>query len=176
MAKIDEKIRQIREAVYGEEVRESIASGMETMNAQCDEAAAGYATALQTANTAKETADTASANANAKAQLAQTAANSVNEAKTAAVQAAANANASAVKADAATTRATTIAQIVETKLADGAFKGDKGDDGVAAVTSLPQGFFAMSVNSNGDLLMTHNSEEAPPDMKIENGNLIYEFI
>lgn len=37
MANIVEKVRQIRQAIYGKDVRESIASGLEEMNAECNE-------------------------------------------------------------------------------------------------------------------------------------------
>ncbi len=45
--------------------------------------------------------------------------------------------------------------------------GEKGDKGES-------GFFTMSVSEQGDLLLIYDNE-TPPPLKIQDGNLIYEF-
>ena len=85
MAKnIQEKVEQIRQAVYGREVRESIASSIEAMNEQCEESAAGYQkaiadaeSAVAAANSAATQADTAAGTANAAADRANKAAEAI---------------------------------------------------------------------------------------------------
>lgn len=52
-------------------------------------------------------------------------------------------------------------------------RGEQGRDGVATITNLNPGMFMLSVNNNGNLLLTHNDNEPAPPMKIVNGRLIY---
>lgn len=52
-------------------------------------------------------------------------------------------------------------------------KGDKGEQGYTAVTSLAPGMFAMSVNQDGHLILTHNDNEPTPPFSVKNGHLIY---
>lgn len=84
MANIIDKTAQIREAVYGKDVREKIASGIEAINTEVEnttgrqtqlesDMAAAKADAIQAtadANTARDLANTAADNANTKATLA----------------------------------------------------------------------------------------------------------
>lgn len=86
MANVTEWVKKIREAIYGKDVRESIASSIEAMNQECTEAVAGYTQAIDTAESAAETAqeaaesaNAAAANAAAKAGLADDAANNAND-------------------------------------------------------------------------------------------------
>lgn len=87
MADITGQVTQIRQAIYGEEVRESIASSIEAMNEQCEESTAGYQqaitdaeSALASANDAIENANSAAGQAQAQAQAAQNAASTANTA------------------------------------------------------------------------------------------------
>ena len=54
-------------------------------------------------------------------------------------------------------------------------QGPKGAEGAAVITKLDPGLFAMSVNSDGHLIMTHNDNEPAPPLEIqtETGRLIY---
>lgn len=84
MANIDDKITQIRQAIYGKDVRESIASGIEAINAEVENttdrqtqlerdmatAKADTIQATKEANAARDSANTAANNANTKATLA----------------------------------------------------------------------------------------------------------
>ncbi len=81
MAKnIQEKVEQIRQAVYGREVRESIASSIEAMNEQCEESAAGYQQAIADAESAVTAANSAATQADTAAGAANDAADRANEA------------------------------------------------------------------------------------------------
>ena len=51
--------------------------------------------------------------------------------------------------------------------------GPKGEDGVAVVTDLNPGYFAMGVNNEGHLILTHNDNEPAPPLSIQDGRLIY---
>ncbi len=86
MANIQNSVAQIRQAIYGEEVRESIASSIEAMNEQCEESTAGYQQAIEdaesavvAANSAVTQADAAASAANAAADRANTAAETIEE-------------------------------------------------------------------------------------------------
>lgn len=58
-------------------------------------------------------------------------------------------------------------------------KGDKGDTGaqgetgVATITSLSPGYFGLSVDGAGHLILTHNDNEPQPPLSIMDGRLIY---
>ncbi len=52
-------------------------------------------------------------------------------------------------------------------------KGDPGEDGVSVVTELSPGMFALSVNEEGHLILTHNDNEPAPPLSIQDGDLIY---
>lgn len=54
-------------------------------------------------------------------------------------------------------------------------KGEPGQDGAGVITSLARGFFSLYLTENGDLLLTHNDDETPPNLYIQDGELIYEF-
>lgn len=81
MADVTQKVAQIRQAIYGKDVRESIASGIEAMNTECEDTT-GRQTKLETdMATAKTDAINAAVSANTAAQSANTAAQSANTAK-----------------------------------------------------------------------------------------------
>lgn len=53
-------------------------------------------------------------------------------------------------------------------------QGDRGESGV--VVPLENGFFALSISDNGDLLVHYADGATPPDLSISNnGDLIYRF-
>lgn len=52
-------------------------------------------------------------------------------------------------------------------------KGDPGEDGAVAITELSPGMFALSVNAEGHLILTHNDNEPAPPLSIQDGKLIY---
>lgn len=90
MADIADKVSQIRQAVYGKDVRESIASGIEAINADVENAVSTADNAKDTADNAKDTADNAVASiqgviqdASIAAENASNAANAANLAKAA---------------------------------------------------------------------------------------------
>ena len=79
-------------------------------------------------------------------------------------------------ANAAATSATNIKNIVQQKLDNGEFigpKGPQGNDGVAVITQIAPGMFALAVNSDGHLILSHNDNEPTPPLKIVNGRLVY---
>ena len=49
----------------------------------------------------------------------------------------------------------------------------QGQDGAAVVTQLDPGLFAMAVDSNGHLILTHNDNEPAPPLEIQSGRLVY---
>ena len=121
MSRVSDLVRQIRTAVYGRDVRESIASGIEqcysdVMAAKTHGDAAEQQAAL--ARTATDNANTAAALANTKASEAQTAAALANTKASDAQTAASNANRVAEKYDQITqaiTDANTAASNATTK-------------------------------------------------------------
>lgn len=180
MADISKEIKILRDAVYGEEVRGGFISLAEKVNTEATNSATSAKESADAAKAAKTVADTSAANANEKADLA----------------------------DSAAKRATDIAGLVERKLNNGEFIGERGPQGIqgpkgdtgatgpqglqgpkgdtgpqgpqgkegaAVITSLNPGFFAMSVNSDGHLIMTHNDNEPQPPLSVEAGRLIYKI-
>ena len=79
----------------------------------------------------------------------------------------------------------TVTDEVQRKLDNGEFvgpvgpigpvgpQGPKGAEGAAVITKLDPGLFAMSVNSDGHLIMTHNDNEPKPPFEIRDGRLVY---
>ncbi|WP_343249157.1 BppU family phage baseplate upper protein [Diplocloster hominis] len=51
--------------------------------------------------------------------------------------------------------------------------GPQGPDGVAVITQLNPGLFAVAVDSNGHLIVTHNDNEPVPPLEIQEGRLVY---
>lgn len=88
MADITDKVAQIRQAVYGKDVRESIASGIEAINSDAENAVSTANGAVNTIQTAVQDANTATTNANNAASAANTAASNANTAADAANRAA----------------------------------------------------------------------------------------
>lgn len=80
MANVTEWVKKIREAIYGKDVRESIASSIEAMNEQCEESVAGYQQAIEDAESAVVAANSAVTQADAAASAANTAADRANKA------------------------------------------------------------------------------------------------
>lgn len=52
-------------------------------------------------------------------------------------------------------------------------QGPPGADGTATVLELDPGMFAMSVNEEGHLILTHNTSDPAPPLKIVDGRLKY---
>lgn len=92
----------------------------------------------------------------------------------------------------ATNRANAVADEVQRKLDNGDFigpqgpigpigpqgpQGERGAEGAAVITQLAPGMFALSVNSDGHLILAHNDNEPAPPLKItEDGRLIYTIL
>lgn len=74
MANVKDWVAKIRAAVYGKDVRESIAASIEAMNNECEEAVSGYNEAIENAEQAITRAQTGAAAANSAAGAANTAA------------------------------------------------------------------------------------------------------
>lgn len=195
MADISKEINNFREAVYGEEVRESMVSLAEKVNSESANAAAS---AKASENAAKESASNSSLSAE-QARIAKGVADA----------AARKAEQKAALAETAAQNAEDVTRTVQEKLDNGDFvgaqgpqgiqgqkgdagqkgdkgekgeKGDKGDigpqgpqgkEGAAVITSLNPGLFAMSVDSEGNLLMVHNDNETVPPFAIQDGELVY---
>lgn len=98
----------------------------------------------------------------------------------------------AENANAAAGEANKIADTVQQKLDNGEFvgpqgpigpigpqgpQGERGAEGAAVITQLAPGMFALSVNSDGHLILAHNDNEPAPPLKItEDGRLIYTIL
>lgn len=80
MANVKDWVAKIRAAVYGKDVRESIAASIEAMNNECEEAVSGYNEAIENAEQAITQAQTGAAAANSAASVANTAADRANKA------------------------------------------------------------------------------------------------
>ncbi len=98
---IDQDIAAIRQAMYGKDVREAIAHGIEQCYSDVTTSKTSAEDATANATQAASSANTAAANANQKAQAADTAATNANQ-----------------KAQAADTAAKTIDTKVETKVSE----------------------------------------------------------
>ncbi len=125
MALIANFVEKIRAAIYGKDVRESIASAIEAINGESEAAAASSKasakSAAQSADfaaTAHEAANAAANNANEKAQLAGTAAANAGEKAQAAEEATTFANTAAGEAQAAKEAANAAAELANSKAAD----------------------------------------------------------
>lgn len=133
MALIDEYIRQIRNAIYGKDVRAAIANGIQ----QCY---TDVSDSVDRANTAAANADAKANLANSKAAAADAAASTAYQNASSANTAAINANSAAAKLNGMTAAATLLpsgssptAQVSEVSghkhISFGIPKGDKGDTG-----------------------------------------------
>lgn len=80
MANVQEWVAKIRAAVYGKDVRESIAASIEAINDECEEATSGYEDAISQAQEALQASVQASTLAGVAAGSANTAADRANEA------------------------------------------------------------------------------------------------
>lgn len=80
MANVKDWVAKIRAAVYGKDVRESIAASIEAMNNECEEAVGGYDEAIENAEQAITQAQSGAAAANSAASTANTAADRANKA------------------------------------------------------------------------------------------------
>lgn len=76
-------VQSIRTAIYGKDVRESIASGIEAINTDVENAVSTANSAVNTIQTAVQEANTATTNANNAANVASQAATAANNAKVA---------------------------------------------------------------------------------------------
>ena len=146
MANISPEINAFRNAKKGRDVRGSMISLAEKVNAEVEENTANVATAISNANTAAN-------NANVKAGLANTAAT--------------NANIAAANADA-------VKQDLLDRLADGKFKGEKGDtgntgpQGQSGVMVPTSGMFSVGVDSaTGNFYAYYPDEGTPPPLQYD---------
>lgn len=141
MADISPEIEAFRNAKKGRDVRGGFISLAEKVNAEVEQNTSDITTAISNANTAAN-------NANVKAGLADTAAT--------------NANIAAANADA-------VKQDLLNRLADGEFKGDKGEtgntgpQGESGVLAPSSGMFSLYLDpSTGDLYAEYPNGETPP--------------
>ncbi|MBU9728033.1 hypothetical protein [Diplocloster modestus] len=80
------------------------------------------------------------------------------------------------RCDTAASNANSVADDLIARREAGEFTGPQGppgQDGAAVVTQLDPGLFAMAVNSNGHLILTHNDNEPAPPLEIQSGRLVY---
>ena len=128
--------------------------------AACEVATAAATTAAGNANTAAGTANTAATNANSAAGTANTAAAKIN-----------NMTADAESLHSGSSASATVTEVSGHKhIHFGIPRGADGRDGIIADIGL--GLFAANIDSNGDLIITYNSE--PPALSINSsGDLIY---
>lgn len=88
------------------------------------------------------------------------------------------ADTAAQNANTAATAANNIKNTVQQKLDNGDFigpRGPQGNDGVAVITQIAPGMFALAVNSDGHLILSHNDNEPTPPFEIVDGRLIYKI-
>ena len=146
MADISQEVEAFRNAKKGRDVRGSLISLAEKVNAEVEENTSDITAAISEANTAAD-------NANQKAVLADTAAT--------------NANTAAVNA--AETR-----QDLLNRLANGEFKGEKGDtgntgpQGESGVMTPTSGMFSVGVDSaTGNFYAYYPDEGTPPPLQYD---------
>ncbi len=154
MADISPEIEAFRNAKKGRDVRGSMISLAEKVNAEVEQNTTDIATAINEANTAAN-------NANEKAVLADTATTNANTAA---------ADAEAVKQD------------ILNRLANGEFKGEKGDTGAqgpqgeAGVMTPTSGMFSVGVDSaTGNFYAYYPDEGTPPPLQYDSvtGDFLY---
>ena len=154
MADISQEVEAFRNAKKGRDVRGSLISLAEKVNAEVEENTSDIAAAITEANTAAN-------NAKVKAGLADTAAT--------------NANIAAANADA-------VKQDLLDRLANGEFKGEKGDtgntgpQGESGVMFPSSGMFSLYLDPNtGDLWAAYPDGETPPAFEYDpdTGDLYY---
>lgn len=92
MANVDQKVEQIRQAIYGKDVRESIASGIEAINAETESTTTRQTKLEGDMATAKQEVIQATADAIAATNYANAAGNSASNAATSATSASESAN------------------------------------------------------------------------------------
>ena len=52
-------------------------------------------------------------------------------------------------------------------------QGPPGENGTAAVVTLDPGMFALTVNGEGHLILTHNTSDPVPPLQVVDGHLKY---
>lgn len=161
MANISAEIEAFRNAIYGEDVRGSMISLAEKVNAEVESNTVRADKAASSANTAADNANTAAASAAEATSKAGNAANAANVA-------AADANAAREE--------------IMTKLENGEFTGEKGDtgdtgpQGESGVVALSSGMFYLAVDpSTGNLYAEYPDDGVPPTFEYDatTGNLYY---
>ena len=138
MADVATYVAQIRAAIYGEQVRESIAKSIEAMNDDNIETLANYNDTIEAVEAATDAANDAADAANDAATAAETTASAAASEATATASAAASAaetTASNAASDAAAAVNAKIAE-VQTKLDNGDFIGATGPAGTAATVQI----------------------------------------
>lgn len=177
MANIRDLLKNIMQAIYGKDVRQSIHDAIEQCYTDAGNLAEENTRAAQTAYNAAGRADQAT--------------DSANRAAGSAVAAAARANSEADRAEVATsktdeaiTAAYDIASTLEEKLVNGEFVGPQGIQGRPGIQG-PQGeagimtpldtFFALSGDPEGNLWAYYNETDVPPNFSTdEAGNIFME--
>lgn len=161
MADISKEIKNFREAVHGEEVRGSMISLAEKVNAEVENNTTVANNAASNASAAAERANTAAGSANSVIEMANRAANSANTAA---------ADANAAKNE------------ILTRLENGEFTGEKGDKGdtgptgESGVVALSSGMFSLSLDpETGNLYAYYPDDGIPPKFEYDpvTGNLYY---
>lgn len=80
MSTVSENVEKIRQAIYGKDVRESIAASLEAMNGTCEESTAKYNQAVEALNGMRADCDQAITGANSAADRAGVSAEKANRA------------------------------------------------------------------------------------------------
>lgn len=161
MADISKEIKNFREAVHGEEVRGSMISLAEKVNAEVENNTTVANNAASNANAAAEKANNAAGGADSVIAMASNAAN--------------NANTAAADANAARNE-------ILTRLENGEFKGEKGEKGdtgptgESGVMALTSGMFSLALDpETGNLYAYYPEGGVPPKFDYDpvTGNLYY---
>lgn len=82
-------------------------------------------------------------------------------------------NAVIIVANDAIENANAVAEDLILRRDAGEFDGPPGKDGVAVITQLSPGLFAIAVDSRGHLIVTHNDNEPVPPLEVREGHLVY---
>lgn len=161
MADISKEIKDFKEAIYGEEVRDSMVSLAQKVNREVETNTSGVAGAIRDTNAAAADARSAAGEARVATDITKTA----------------TTNANTAASNAEETR-----QDILNRLAAGEFKGDKGEAGAegkqgqSGVMASASGMFSLWLDSaTGNLYAEYPDGSAPPSFEFdaETGELFY---
>ncbi|MEG2569167.1 MAG: hypothetical protein RSA84_23470 [Acinetobacter sp.] len=161
LADISKELQAFKDARLGKEVRGSMISLAEKVNADGEKALTDVATTLVMVNAAVTKADTAAGGADASAKKA---------------------NDAASNADTVRTSTELLRQDLQQKLTAGYWKGDKGDkgdtgiQGLSGVSAPSAGMFTLALDpATGNLYAEYPDGSTPPAFEYDNvtGNLYY---